>query len=91
MMYLVPRFKAPHLIAPGMFLTSLGSLLYAVKPEHTNYWAVEFPANICMPWGIDLYVHFTPLSPEGKLPACLDKALISTGLIRGPRADVLGQ
>jgi hypothetical protein len=53
MMYLVPRVKAPYLIAPGMLLTSLGSILYAVRPEGISYWAIEFPANICMPWGID--------------------------------------
>lgn len=32
----------------------LASILYAVWPEGTSFWAMEFPAQILIPWGIDL-------------------------------------
>lgn len=28
-------------------------LLYAVEPDGTNYWAAEFIALLCLPFGID--------------------------------------
>lgn len=34
----------------------LCSLLYGVVPEGTNFFACEFIAQLCLPWGIDLWV-----------------------------------
>lgn len=30
------------------------SLLYALWPEGLTFWAMEFPAQLMIPWGIDL-------------------------------------
>lgn len=32
------------------------SILYATCPAYTLYWKWEFVAQLCLPWGIDLYV-----------------------------------
>ena len=53
-MVLVPRVKAPYLLALGPFLSGLANLLYAVEPVGTNYWACEFIAGLLLPFGIDL-------------------------------------
>jgi hypothetical protein len=70
-MYLVPRVKAPTLIMVGGFMAGyvrpacshilsliprITSLLYATCPPYLLYWKWEFIAQLCLPWGIDLYV-----------------------------------
>ncbi|KAL7424622.1 hypothetical protein Q5752_000306 [Cryptotrichosporon argae] len=55
-MYLVPRFKAPRIIMIGAFLSGMTCLLYAVEPTGTIFWAVEFIALLCLPFGADLTV-----------------------------------
>ena len=37
---------------PGVF--SVSSVLYAVEPRGTNYWACEFIATLCLPWATDM-------------------------------------
>jgi hypothetical protein len=36
------------------------SILYATCPAYTLYWKWEFVAQLCLPWGIDLYVSLLP-------------------------------
>lgn len=31
-------------------------MMYALKPEGVVYWAVEFPAQVLLPWGIDFAI-----------------------------------
>jgi hypothetical protein len=39
-----------------LMFSRLANLLWAVQPEGTNYWAVEFVAGLMIPYGIDLWV-----------------------------------
>lgn len=53
---LAPKIRAPWLLAFGGFTTSAACWLYAVEPEDLTYWAMEFPACICNPFGADFTV-----------------------------------
>lgn len=30
--------------------------MYALRPEGLIYWAIEFPAQLLLPWGIDFAI-----------------------------------
>lgn len=55
-MWVVPRFRAPHILAVGGLLSGAACILYAVEPVGTSYWAMEFVACCCLPFGADMTV-----------------------------------
>lgn len=55
-MWVVPRFRAPHILAVGGILSGAACLLYAAEPVDTTYWAMEFIACCCLPFGADMTV-----------------------------------
>lgn len=52
--YLVPRVRAPFLLATAGLLTGICAMIYAVEPEGLTYWAAEFIGLICLPFGPDM-------------------------------------
>lgn len=55
-MWVVPRFRAPHILAVGGILSGAACILYAAEPVGTSYWAMEFIACCCLPFGADMTV-----------------------------------
>lgn len=55
-MLVVPRFPAPHILAVGGILSGAACVLYAAEPTGTSYWAMEFIACCCLPFGADMTV-----------------------------------
>lgn len=55
-MWVVPRFRAPHILAVGGILSGAACILYAAEPAGTSYWAMEFIACCCLPFGADMTV-----------------------------------
>jgi hypothetical protein len=37
-------------------MNSISSLVYALRPDGISYWAMEFPAQVLLPWVIDFAV-----------------------------------